>query len=61
MDKKDTFMDKNICRYYATNSVGKKLNTNGVWALMFSLLHIARGLDWHSKRNIIETFLVKVT
>ena len=28
---------------------------------MFSLLHIARGLDWHSQRNIIETFLVKVT
>ena len=47
--------------YYATNSVGKNLYTNGVWALLFSLLHIARGLDWHSQRNIIETFLVKVT
>ena len=28
---------------------------------VFSLLLIARGFDWHSQRNIIETFLVKVT
>ena len=28
---------------------------------VFSLLLIARGLDWYSQRNIIETFLVKVT
>ena len=43
--------------YYATNSVGKKLDTNGVWALTFSLLHIARGLDWLLQETFSKLFL----
>ena len=43
--------------YCTTNSVGKKLNTNGVWALMFSLLHIAWGLDWHLQETFSKLFL----
>ena len=43
--------------YYATNSVGKKLNTNGVWALPQSQVLIARGLDWHLQETFSKLLL----